>query len=144
MTCRNLKFRCVLGGLLIGLSVSAHAQEQEQLQGPTWVMVKFQSMDDSVMTPTRPADYTLTFEDRGRLRIRADCNRGVAGWRSGNASELRIGHMVVTRALCMQGSMSTRFLRDLDFVRSYTFRDGHLFLALKADAGIYEFRPMSQ
>jgi hypothetical protein len=30
---------------------------------------------------------------------------------------------------------------DWEFVRSYIIKDGHLFLALMADGGIYEFEP---
>jgi para-nitrobenzyl esterase len=29
-------------------------------------------------------------------------------------------------------------------VRSYVIRDGHLFLALMADGGIYEFEPVAK
>jgi para-nitrobenzyl esterase len=38
--------------------------------------------------------------------------------------------------------LQRRFVRDLDFVRSYVVRDGHLFLSLMADGGIYQFEPI--
>ncbi len=50
----------------------------------------------------------------------------------------------MTRAQCPPGSLHDRFVRDLGFIRSYTFRDGHLFLALMADGGIYEFEPHAE
>ena len=38
--------------------------------------------------------------------------------------------------------VATLFVRMLPFVVSYLIRDGHLFLALKLDSGIYEFAPV--
>jgi para-nitrobenzyl esterase len=32
-------------------------------------------------------------------------------------------------------------VKDWALVRSYVFKDGHLFLSLMADGGIYEFEP---
>jgi heat shock protein HslJ len=140
MNCSSRIFRCAATALLLGLCVPAFAQAQ--LEGTSWTMVRFQSMDDSVLTPADPTRYTLGFAGHGRLRIRADCNRAQAGWKTDDASSLRISHMVMTRVRCSKRSLSARFLRDLAYVRTYTFRDDHLFLALKADAGIYEFAPM--
>jgi para-nitrobenzyl esterase len=34
--------------------------------------------------------------------------------------------------------------KDWEFVRSYTIENGHLFLSLMADGGIYEFEPISE
>jgi para-nitrobenzyl esterase len=34
-------------------------------------------------------------------------------------------------------------LKQWGNVRSYVIRDGHLFLALMADGGIYEFEPLA-
>jgi para-nitrobenzyl esterase len=31
----------------------------------------------------------------------------------------------------------------LSFIRSYTVKDGHLYLSLMADGGIYEFEPIA-
>jgi para-nitrobenzyl esterase len=32
--------------------------------------------------------------------------------------------------------------KDWELVRSYTIKDGHLFLSLMADGGTYEFEPI--
>ena len=50
-------------------------------------------------------------------------------------------HGVVHWAICPPGSLHDRMVKDWEFVRSYTIKDGHLFLALMADGGIYEFEP---
>jgi para-nitrobenzyl esterase len=44
--------------------------------------------------------------------------------------------------MCPPGSLHDRIVKDWEFVRSYTLKDGHLFLALMADGGIYEFAPI--
>ena len=37
--------------------------------------------------------------------------------------------------------MHDRVAADWDAVRSYTIKDGHLFLSLMADGGTYEYEP---
>jgi para-nitrobenzyl esterase len=37
--------------------------------------------------------------------------------------------------------MSDRLFGDFQYVRSYIMKDGHLFISLMADGGIYEFEP---
>jgi len=46
--------------------------------------------------------------------------------------------------MCPPGSLQDRIVRDWDFVRSYVIKDGHLFLALMADGGIYELEPIAE
>ena len=43
--------------------------------------------------------------------------------------------------MCPPGSLHDRIAKHWEFVRSYTIKDGHLFLSLMADGGIYEFEP---
>ena len=51
--------------------------------------------------------------------------------------------MALTRAMCPPGSLHDRIARDWTNIRSYTVKDGRLFLSLMADGGIYEFEPLS-
>ena len=46
----------------------------------------------------------------------------------------------MTRAMCQQGALDSRLARDLARIRSFTLKQDRLFLALEADAGIYEFK----
>ena len=41
--------------------------------------------------------------------------------------------------MCPPESLHDRIVRDWEYVRSYVIQDGHLFLALMADGGIYEY-----
>lgn len=75
------------------------------------------------------------------ISARIDCNRGHGTWTSDGPNLLQFGPMALTRALCPPDSLHDRVVRDLPYVRSYMLQDGHLFLSLMADGGIYEFAP---
>jgi len=40
------------------------------------------------------------------------------------------------------GSLHDRIVKQWGYIRSYVMKDGHLFLSLMADGGIYEFEPI--
>jgi len=127
-------------------SVQAQAPSQEaaaDLSGPTWQLVKFQSSDDTTLTPDDKSKYIITFERDGRVSVRLDCNRGHGAWKSSGPNQLEFGPLALTRAMCAPGSLHDQIAKQWQFVRSYTMKDGYLFLALMADGGIYEFEPVS-
>jgi para-nitrobenzyl esterase len=72
---------------------------------------------------------------------RVDCNRGRGTWESSGAGQLTLGPLALTRAMCPSGSLHDQIVRQWSYIRSYVLKDGHLFLALMADGGIYEFEP---
>jgi para-nitrobenzyl esterase len=115
--------------------------QQAGLGGTSWQLVKFQGGDDTLLRPDDKSKYTLAFGADGRLSARIDCNRGSGAWKSPEKGRLELGPMAITRAMCPPGSLHDRMLRQLPFVRSYIIKDGHLFLSLMADGGIYEFEP---
>ncbi|HEU4341059.1 MAG TPA: hypothetical protein VFU31_05765, partial [Candidatus Binatia bacterium] len=43
---------------------------------------------------------------------------------------------------CPPGSLHDLIVKHWEFVRSYVIKEGHLFLSLMADGGIYEFEPI--
>jgi len=45
--------------------------------------------------------------------------------------------------MCPPGSLHDQIVKQWPHLRSYVMRDGHLFLSLMADGGIYEFEPMT-
>jgi para-nitrobenzyl esterase len=77
------------------------------------------------------------------VSARVDCNRGVGTWKSSGANQLEFGPLALTRAMCPPGSLHDRIAKHWLSVRSYIIKDGHLFLSLMADGGIYEFEPTS-
>jgi len=118
------------------------AAAQPGLGGTAWQLVRFQGGDDTVLTPDDRAKYTLAFGADGTVTARIDCNRGRGTWTSPGPSQLALGPPALTRAMCPPGSLHDRIVRDWSFVRSYVLRDGHLFLARFADAGIHELEPI--
>jgi para-nitrobenzyl esterase len=125
-------------------SAPAPAAAQEPapgLGGTSWQLVKFQGGDDTVLTPDDKAKYTIAFGNDGRVSARIDCNRGAGTWKSSGPPQLEFGPLALTRMACPPAPLNDRLAKDWPYVRSYVMRDGHLFLALMADAGIYEFEP---
>lgn len=117
------------------------AAAADELAGTSWQLVQFQGGDDTVLTPDDPAKYAIAFNADGSFSARIDCNRGRGTWTSDGPNQLQFGPMALTRALCPPDSLHDRVVRDLPYVRSYVLQDGHLFLSLMADSGIYEFEP---
>ena len=114
------------------------------LEGTAWQLVKFEGGDDTTLTPTERTSYTLEFNAGGRLNARIDCNRGRGTWKS-SGSALELGSLALTRAACPSSSaLAAQLVRHWPFIRSYVLKDGHLFLALIADGGIYEFEPAAR
>jgi para-nitrobenzyl esterase len=111
------------------------------LGGTSWQLVKFQSSDEKILMPDAPATYTIAFGTDGSVSARIDCNRGRGTWNYSEPNQLQFGPLALTRAMSPPGSIHDRIVKDREFVRSYTLKDGHLFLALMADGGIYEFAP---
>jgi len=111
------------------------------LAGTAWQLVKFQGGDGTTQTPDDGAKYTVEFLADGAVAMRIDCNRARGAWKSAGPSQLEFGPLAVTRVQCPPESLYDRFVKDVGNVRSYVIRNGHLYLALMADGGIYEFEP---
>ena len=114
---------------------------QSELAGTSWRLVRIQSMDDKTYAPEDRSRYTISFGADGRATMRIDCNRGSATWMSAQKGELAFGPTAMTKMMCPPGSLYDRVVKDLEFVRSYVLKDGHLFISLMADGAIYEFEP---
>jgi len=65
-------------------------------------------------------------------------------WILAGPNEVRFGPLALTRAACPPGSLHDHFVKQWPNVRSYTLKDGHLFLSLIADGGSYEFEPTTR
>ena len=113
------------------------------LQGTAWQLVRFQGGDDTRLTPDDPAKYTIEFGAGNSLTARIDCNRGRGTWKVTGTSQLELGPLALTRAQCPEGSLHDQLVKQWGFIRSFLIKDRHLFLALMADGGIYEFEPLA-
>lgn len=112
------------------------------LNNTAWQLVQIQSMNDEVFVPQASADYILRFRPQGQLSVSADCNQVAGHWVRSSQSQLVFDQMVSTLAQCSQSSISERFVRDLNYIRSFVLQDSHLYLATMADGSILEFSPL--
>ena len=113
----------------------------DQLSGTSWQLVKFQGGDGAVLTPDDPSKYTFTFNPDGSVQARFDCNQGRGVWRVNPPSGLEFGTVVMTRAACPPPSLYDDVAKRWSYIRSFMIRDGHLFLSMLADGGVFEFAP---
>jgi putative lipoprotein len=135
--------------LLLGFACLSAAQAPPSnaagdLGGTAWRLVKFESGDDKTLTPDDPTKYTIQFESNNSVSVRIHCNRGHGTWSSSGPHSLEFGPLALTRAMCPPAPLNDRIVKDWAYVRSYMLRDGHLFLSLIADGGIYEFAPLDE
>ena len=130
--------------MLIAITVAAQTvpSAPPRLDGTSWQLVQFQGGDGRILTPDDRAKYTLEFVAGGNLTARIDCNRGRGSWKSGGPGQVELGPLALTRALCAPGSLHDQIVKQFGNIRSYVVKDGHLFLSLMADGGIYEFEPL--
>lgn len=137
----NLRTAVLLVSLATVLAQSP--SPESSLAGTSWRLVEFRGGDGKVLRPDDPNKYTVAFGKDGRVAVRIDCNRGSGTWKSPSANQLTFGPLALTRMACLNASLYDRVAKDWDYVRSYTRKDGHLFLSLMADAGIYEYEPLN-
>lgn len=131
----------VVALMTIGCARQA-ARADGSLAGTSWQLVKFEGGDGSTLTPDDGSKYTIAFAPDGRVSARLDCNRGSGTWRSEGANHLELGQLALTRAMCPPGSLHDQIARQWGYIRSYVLRNGHLYLSLMADGGIYEYEPL--
>lgn len=130
--------------LAAAVSIFSGAAFGQRLVGTSWQLVRFQGSDDTVLTPAEGAKYTVTFARRGRIQAQIHCNQGGGMWKNLGHGRLKLGPLALTLMACPTPGGVDRIARDWSDIVSFVIRDGHLFLALKIDSGIYEFEPLRQ
>lgn len=140
----SIKFRSLLGLLSVTFfpGVISAGDTADHLMGTTWGLVEIQSMNDTVTRPSGPDQFTLAFGEDGTVAAKVDCNRGTSSYTSESKGQLLFGPMATTRALCAPDSIDQEFLSNIEYVRSYVFRDGDLYLTTMADGSILQFTPV--
>ena len=141
------RLRSAFAGFLAFLSIAvasgASAQAAAGLPGEmidvTWEWVSFTTPVEEI-TVDAPERYTVQFMKDGNVALRADCNRGMASYTAGSDGKLTFGGIALTRAMCPEGSLSNRFVREVERASTYFLRDGDLFLELPVDSGTLRFR----
>jgi heat shock protein HslJ len=105
-----------------------------------WAWQGTQLVGNERVVPDAPERYTIEFQPDGRVQLRADCNRGGAGYAVGANRSLTLAPAATTKMGCPSGSKGTEFVRQLAEVGGYDFVDGDLVLTLKSNAGAMRFK----
>jgi len=137
-----MRFAFAMAFLLSACAQVPPQTASSDLSGTGWRLVKFQGGDGRIEYPVDRSQYTFAFNPDGSFAARIDCNRGRGSWKSSGPGQLELGPMAMTRAMCAPGSMHDDVVKQLPAIRSYVIRDGHLFISLMADGGVYELEPM--
>jgi heat shock protein HslJ len=151
MNRRRFMFTTVAGCAALsvpGIRLTA-AQESTPVAGSAiqnirWELQQIAESDGSVVTPDNPANYWIQFGGDGRIYVQADCNRA-GGPFTLNGSELTIGDMFSTMALCDENSIADQFMASLGSIASYvvtTDASDQLVLEMMADGGSMNFKPV--
>ncbi len=148
IVCLRSHHRLYLGvisvALLGALATITSAQTPDpKLAGQTWELEQVEYGNDETVTLEEPSRYTLEFGEDNLILLRADCNHGTGTYQQ-NENQLDLELGILTRAQCPPDSFADQYLRDLEFVSSYVFEQGDLFLSLQADGGIMQFSAQSQ
>ena len=122
---------------------SAGGQNPSELAGTSWKLVKLQTGDETTLVPDDGSKYTVTFGSNGRVSARVDCNRASSTWKSSGANQLQFGSWSRTSAKCPTGSLHDKIVNEGANVRTYSIKNGHLFLSGMAAGGYYELEPLT-
>ncbi len=136
----------VLSALCAWVAADARADVNvpPSLAATRWQLVQVIGLDDQLTVPDEAWRYSVEFDATGRAFVHADCTQVMTTWTSAAAGHLQFGAFATTRAACAAGSLAPRALRELPNVRTYSIRDGHLYLAsLDETAAIWEFSPLT-
>ena len=117
--------------------------ESNDLGGTSWQLTEFVSPDHQVLRPDQKAKYAIAFEQNGTVNIRTGCSRGRGTWKSSGSHRVEFGPLAFMRTKCSLTAIDDRLPSDLQYVRLYFLRNGHLFLSLLAEQGTYEFEPVT-
>jgi len=114
-----------------------------ELADTSWKLVKLQTGDETTHVPDDGSKYTITFGSNGRVTTRVDCNHASSTWKAPRAGELQFGSWSRGSAKCGPGSLHDKIVTEGANPRSYSIKDGHLFLSGMAAGGFYELEPLT-
>jgi heat shock protein HslJ len=132
----------VIVSALLTSAVAQTSSGGNPLNGTSWQLVKFQGPDERTVTVDDKSKYTIKFGSDGRVVARVDCNRASSTWRVTAKGELKFGSWSRTTAKCGPGSLHDEIVTEGADVRSFTIKDGHLFLSGMQGGGYYELEPI--
>jgi heat shock protein HslJ len=110
------------------------------IPGGTWRLVSLRETGHDPVSIADPGAFTAVFGDDGRVQLKADCNRCVAGYTARSTGSLTVGLMACTRAFCTATApVDTTFANLVAGAQTWSSADdGHL--ELVANTGVLRFQ----
>ena len=118
---------------------NVHLNDPQAVLGKTWEWESTTNPVEKIVVAA-PERYTVLLGADARAQMRFDCNRGGGGYEI-SPGRLSFGPLMATRMACPPDSLDNVFMRDLQRVASFFFRDDRLYLELPYDSGTMKFRP---
>ena len=139
----RLEFRDSSGTLLARFespSAGGRGTSAPSLERTAWRVVKLPG--NRALPAAESGKYIVAFGDHSRLSALVGCQRGRGTWKVSGRSDLQFGPLGLASSKCASNPVSSRVIADWRRVQSYVVRNGHLFLSLMGDGGVYEFEPV--
>jgi heat shock protein HslJ len=94
----------------------------------TWRLASLRETGHDEVRIADPGAFTAVFGDDGRVQLKADCNRCVAGYTARGGGSLTVGLMACTRAFCTATApLDTTFANLVAGAQTWSSPDdGHL------------------
>ena len=83
-------------------------------------------------------NYTLEFMADGKIRVKADCNRGGGSYKS-DGNSLTFSAIFTTKMYCGDNSLDNRFLRGLESAQTFEIKDNSLLIKSANDNETMKF-----
>jgi heat shock protein HslJ len=112
--------------------------EALDIVGVVWKLVQIQERNGRTTSIDEPEKYTLGLLPDGKVRIRADCNRGFGSYTM-KGSEISFHKTAYTRAACPPDSLFDVYTRNLEEANSYVVEGDKLHITYGIDGGIMKF-----
>jgi len=110
------------------------------IPGGTWRLVSMREDGHDAVSIADPGTFTTVFGEDGRVQVKADCNRCVAGYTARSNGSLTVGLMACTRAFCTATApLDTTFANLVAGAQTWSSADeGHL--ELVGNGGVLRFQ----
>ncbi len=116
----------------------AREGQKSGIIGVVWKLVQIQERNGRTTSIYEPEKYTLELLPDGKVRIRADCNRGFGSYTM-KGREISFHKTAYTRAACPPDSLFDVYTRNLEQANSYVVEGDTLHITYSIDAGTMKF-----
>ena len=113
-----------------------------ELAGITWQLQQIGRQGGAAIPVADPAKYTVTLNADGSAMVLADCNTGAGSYQvEGSAISFQLA---TTRMACPPPTLSSQFVKYLEYVDSYAIENGSLLLSFGNGSSTMTFAPAGQ